>query len=60
MTIIEILQGLYDGRFHQGEILECDDCLVEILTDSTFQITYPSRKSEIRELLLANNSAYFV
>ncbi len=50
MTLIEILQGLQNGSFRQGEILESEGVRFEILSDAQFKVIYPSQKYEIRKL----------
>jgi hypothetical protein len=47
MTLIEILQGLQNGSFHQGEVLESDIFTVEMLSENRFLITFISGGSEL-------------
>lgn len=51
MTLIEILQGLQNGSFHQGEVLESEGVRFEILSEAYFKVIYPSKKFEVRKLL---------
>jgi hypothetical protein len=48
MTLIEILRGLQNGDFHEGEILETDDgmCVVEVLADHRLRVTLPTNRVE--------------
>ncbi len=51
MELINILQGLCDGRLQQGEIVTSDEGdTIEIISENEFEITFSD--GEIRVFLL--------
>lgn len=51
MTLAEILQGINEGRFAEGETLKCDGMTFKILSKDLTQVTFMNGQSEIWERL---------
>ena len=47
MTLIEILQGLRDGRFKAGDVIECGELKVVMDTVNRFVVTLPNGETEV-------------
>jgi phage pi2 protein 07 len=46
LSIAEVLSALQNKRFAVGDVLRCNLFSVEVITENTFLITFPSGKIE--------------